>query len=61
MKDKVKDSTRKDSWVPVAHACYPNYEGDRAQEHQSSKPARQIVHKTLSQKCQTQKRTSVVA
>jgi hypothetical protein len=36
--------------VPVAHACNPSYSGGRHQEAHGSKPARQIVHKTLSQK-----------
>jgi hypothetical protein len=36
--------------APVAHACNPSYSGDRDWEDPGSKPARQIAHKTLSQK-----------
>jgi hypothetical protein len=35
------------SWVLVAHTYNPSYSGGRDQEDQGSKPARQIVHKTL--------------
>jgi hypothetical protein len=38
------------SRAPVAHACNPSYWGGRDQEDSSSKPARQIVRETLSQK-----------
>jgi hypothetical protein len=34
----------------VVHACNPSYSGGRHQEDHGAKPARQIVHKTLSQK-----------
>jgi hypothetical protein len=35
--------------------CNPSYSGGRDQEDCSSKPARQIVHETLSQKYPSQK------
>jgi hypothetical protein len=35
------------SLAPGAHACHPSYSGGRDQEDRSSKPAQQIVHKTL--------------
>jgi hypothetical protein len=45
----------------VAHLCNPSYSGGRGQEDSSSKPARQIVHKTLSRKNPSQKRAGRVA
>jgi hypothetical protein len=47
--------------VPVAHACNPSYLGGRNQEDHSSKPSRQIVFETLSQKYPSQKRIGGVA
>jgi hypothetical protein len=34
--------------APVACACNPSYSGDRGEEDCGSKPAKQIVSKTLS-------------
>jgi hypothetical protein len=42
--------------APVAHACNPSYSGGRDQENHSSKPAKQIVRKILSQKNLSQKK-----
>jgi hypothetical protein len=39
----------------VAHTCNPSFAGGRDQEGRSSKPARQIVCNTLSQKYPSQK------
>jgi hypothetical protein len=49
------------SWVPVAHTCNPSFSGGRDQEDHGLKPARQIVHKTLSQKTQCKIRAGGVA
>jgi hypothetical protein len=38
------------SRAPVAHTCNATYSGGRDQEDCGSKPARQIVQETLSQK-----------
>jgi hypothetical protein len=45
----------------VAHAYNPSYSGGRAQENCGSKPSRQIVQETLSQKYPTPKRIGGVA
>jgi hypothetical protein len=39
----------------MAYACHPSYSGGRDHEDHGSKPPRQIVHKTLSQKYLTHK------
>jgi hypothetical protein len=41
--------------VPVAHAWNSSYSGGRDQEDQDSKPDKQIVPKTLSQKKKNKK------
>jgi hypothetical protein len=51
-KKKKKKEKRKRGQALVAHACYPSYSGGRDQEDCGSKPVRQIVCKTLSQKKQ---------
>jgi hypothetical protein len=45
----------------VAYACNPSYSGGRDQEDHGSKPAWQIVYKTLSRKYPSQKRAGGVA
>jgi hypothetical protein len=40
-------------------ACNPSYSGGRDEEDRSSKPAWEIVHKTLSRKKPSQKRAGV--
>jgi hypothetical protein len=47
--------------MPVAHACNPRYLGGKDQEDCSSKPARQIVCETLSQKTHHKKSSDGVA
>jgi hypothetical protein len=49
------------SRAPMAQACNPSYSGDQDQEDNGSKPARQMVSKTLSQKKPLQKRAGGVA
>jgi hypothetical protein len=46
------------SQVPVAHAYNPSYSEGRDQEDHSSKTARAIVHRTLSQKNLLQERAN---
>jgi hypothetical protein len=45
----------------VAHTCNPTYSGGRDHDDLSSKPSRQIVPETLSQKNHSQKRAGGVA
>jgi hypothetical protein len=45
----------------VAHICNPSYSGSREQGDHSSKPARQIIHETLSRRNPSQKRAGGVA
>jgi hypothetical protein len=47
---EVKKKKSVVSQMPVAQTCNPSYSGGRDQEHCGSKPARQIVCKTPSQK-----------
>jgi hypothetical protein len=45
----------------MTHTCNPTYSGGRDQEDHGSKPAGQIVHKTLSRNYPKQKRGGGVA
>jgi hypothetical protein len=36
------------SQMPAGHTCNPSYLGDRDEEDHGGKPAKQVVHKTLS-------------
>jgi hypothetical protein len=45
----------------MTHTCNPSYSGGKDQEDRSSKPAKQIVHETLTWKYPSQKKADGVA
>jgi hypothetical protein len=53
--ESLSQKTKKGG-APVAHTCHHSYSGNGNQEDHCSKPAQQIVHKTLSRKSPSQKK-----